>query len=184
MGRRCAPLLWSARREGRIHRRLPLCGPPPRTYVRRPFRAPSVLPIGLLSESKPNTDNRQTRERYIDALLAATGLDHAIPVYLALILRADFYANCLEHAQLSRVLETSLYNVPRMAVEQLHKSIEKRLSLAGGSAESGLIDSLLADVGAEPGDLALLEHALGLLWEKCGGAGCMLTNKAYSESGR
>ena len=51
------------------------------------------------------TDNRQTRERYIDALLAATGLDHAIPVYLALILRADFYANCLEHAQLSRVLE-------------------------------------------------------------------------------
>src|SRR5437016_5387176 len=130
------------------------------------------------------TDNRQTRERYIDALLAATGLNHAIPVYLALILRADFYANCLEHAQLSRVLETSLYNVPRMAVEQLHKSIEKRLALAGGSAEPGLIDSLLADVGAEPGDLALLEHALGLLWERCGGSGCMLTNKAYSEIGR
>src|SRR5438128_11953583 len=53
-----------------------------------------------------------------------------------------------------------------MAAEQLHKSIEKRLSLAGGSAESGLIDSLLADVGAEPGDLALLEHALGLFSHK------------------
>jgi WD40 repeat protein/DNA-binding winged helix-turn-helix (wHTH) protein len=128
--------------------------------------------------------NREVRDRYINALLAASGVDGAIPVHLILVLRADFYANCLEHVGLSRTLEMNLYNISRMAHQQLHKSIEKRLALAGGRAESGLIESLLADVGAEPGDLALLEHSLGLLWEKRNGPDCALTNKAYSEIGR
>src|SRR5258708_6848443 len=130
------------------------------------------------------TSNRQIRDRYIDALLAASRLDSAVPVHLVLALRADFYAHCLEHAELSRCLETSLYNVPRMTQEQLRETIEKRLALAAARAEPGLIDSLLEDVGAEPGDLALLEHALGQLWEKCGGPGCTLTNRAYAEIGR
>jgi len=130
------------------------------------------------------TESRKTRDRYIDSLLAANCLNGPIAVYLVLILRADFYANCLEHQGLSRLPETNLYNVPRMSADQLHESIEKRLAMAGGQAEAGFIDSLLAEVGDEPGDLALLEHALGLLWERCGGAGCTLTSKAYSEIGR
>ena len=130
------------------------------------------------------TDNRKTRDSYIDSLLAANSLNGPVAVHLVLILRADFYANCLEHHGLSRLLETNLYNVPRISTDQLQESIQERLAMAGGQAEAGFIDSLLAEVGDEPGDLALLEHALGLLWEKCGGAGCTLTSKAYSEIGR
>ena len=128
--------------------------------------------------------NREVRDGYINALLTASSVDGTIPVHLILILRADFYANCLEHVGLSRILEMNLYNVSRMAHKQLQKNIEKRLALAGGRAEPGLIDSLLADVGTEPGDLALLEHSLGLLWEKRNGSDCTLTNEAYSEIGR
>src|SRR5215472_3913515 len=130
------------------------------------------------------TSDQQTRGRYIDALLAASRLGSAVPVHLVLILRADFYAHCLEFADLSRSLEINLYNVPRMAHEQLRETIEKRLALAGAHAEAGLIDAILEDVGSEPGDLALLEHALSQLWEKCGGPGCTLTNRAYGEIGR
>jgi WD40 repeat protein len=130
------------------------------------------------------TTNRQTRDRYIDALLAACRLDSVVPVHLVLALRADFYAHCLEHAELSRCLEANLYNVPRMTQEQLRETIEKRLALASASAEPGLVDSLLEDVGSEPGNLALLEHALDQLWEKYGGHGRTLTNRAYAEIGR
>ncbi len=130
------------------------------------------------------TADPQARDRYIDALLAASQMDRAVPVHLVLALRADFYGHCLEHAGLSRCLETNLYNVPRMTREQLRETVEKRLDLAAARAESGLIDSLLEDVGAEPGNLALLEHALGQMWEKCGGSGCTLTNRAYAEIGR
>jgi len=130
------------------------------------------------------TSKRETRDHYIDALLAASRPGSAIAVHVVLALRADFYAQCLEHAELSRCLQTNQYNVPRMSREQLRESMERRLQLAAAQAEPGLIDSLLEEVSAEPGNLALLEHALGQLWDKCGGYGCTLTNQAYAEIGR
>ena len=125
----------------------------------------------------------QLRERYIDALLTAAQSSR-VPVNLLLAIRSDFYAHCVEHPELAGCMGTSLYNLPRMTAEKLRESIEKRLQLAGASAEPGLIDSLLQDVGTEPGNLALLEHALGLLWEKCHHLGPVLTNHAYAEIGR
>lgn len=130
------------------------------------------------------TGKQEVRDRYIDGLLEAARVDSAVPVHLVLALRADFYGHCLEHSGLSRCLEANLYNVPRMRPEQMRETIEKRLKLAGGRAEPGLIDSLLEDAGAEPGNLALLEHSLGQLWEHCGGAGCTFTNQAYAQIGR
>jgi DNA-binding winged helix-turn-helix (wHTH) protein len=130
------------------------------------------------------TSKRETRDRYIDALLAASRPGGSIAVHVVLALRADFYAQCLEHAELSLCLQANQYNVPRMSREQLRESMERRLQLAAAQAEPGLIDSLLEEVSAEPGNLALLEHALGQLWDKCGGYGCTLTNQAYAEIGR
>lgn len=143
-----------------------------------------LLIVDQFEELFTLTTTPQIRERYIDALLAASRWDSSVPVHLVLILRADFYSNCLEHPELSHCLESNLYNLPRMTHEQLRESIEKRLSLASAHAESGLLDSLLDDVGTEPGNLALLEHALSQLWEKGGGFGCTLTNSAYSAIGR
>jgi WD40 repeat protein len=128
--------------------------------------------------------DRETRSRYIDSLLAAARLDGAVPVHLVLALRADFYASCLDHPNLSAFLDTNLYNVPLMSPPQLREAIENRLALAGAGAEPGVIDSLLADVGAEPGNLALLEHALAQLWEKSGGSGHTLTSDVYTQIGR
>lgn len=143
-----------------------------------------LLVVDQFEEIFTLTTNQQARDRYIDALMAASRPDNPIPVHVVLALRADFYAHCLEHAQLSRCLEANLYNVPRMTHEQLRETIEKRLALAAARAEPGLIDSMLEDVGTEPGNLALLEHALGQLWEKCGRYGCTVTNHAYAEIGR
>ena len=130
------------------------------------------------------TTNRETRHRYIGALLAAATWDGAVPVHLVLTLRADFYSQCLEHPKFSRCLAANLYNVPRMRPQQMRETIEKRLQISTAQAEPGLIDAVLEDAGNEPGNLALQEHALGQLWEKCGGIGGTLTTRAYSEIGR
>jgi WD40 repeat protein/DNA-binding winged helix-turn-helix (wHTH) protein len=143
-----------------------------------------LLVVDQFEEIFTLTRDQGVRDRYIDALLAASGIDSPVPVHLVLAVRADFYAQCLEHAELSRCLQVNLYNVPRMSREQLRETLEKRLSLAAARAEPGLIDSLLEEVGSESGNLALLEHALGQLWKKCGGFGCTLTNQAYVDIGR
>jgi WD40 repeat protein len=126
----------------------------------------------------------EIRSRYIDSLLAATHLDGAVRVRLVLAVRADFYANCLDHPKLGACLDTNLYNLPLMSPLQLKEAIENGLALAAGRAEGGLIDALLADVGNEPGNLALLEHALAQLWERSGGPGQTLTNDTYAAIGR
>ncbi len=143
-----------------------------------------LLLVDQFEEIFTLTNDRRTRDSYIDALLAAARLDGAVPVHVVLAVRADFYPECMEHAALSRCMAANQYNVGRMSHEQLRESIEKRLQLASSHAEAGLIDSLLEDAGAEPGNLALLEHALGQLWDKCGGFACTLTNSAYAEIGR
>lgn len=99
-------------------------------------------------------------------------------------IRADFYGHCLDHPKLIECLNRNLHNVRLMSPPQLCEATENRLALAGTRAESGLIDALLADVGDEPGNLALVEHALAQLWEKSGGSGRTLTNAAYAEIGR
>src|SRR5215469_3817244 len=152
----------------------------------RALAAPVLLVVDQFEEIFTLTACPQVRNRYIDALLSAARQEGAgaVSVHLVLALRADFYAPCLDHAKLSRRLETNLYNLPRMAPEQMRETIENRLRLVEGRAEPGLIDYLLEDVGTEPGNLALLEHALGQLWDRCGGPGCTFTNHAYAEIGR
>jgi hypothetical protein len=127
--------------------------------------------------------DRATRSRYIDSPLAAARPDGVVPVRLVLALRADFYGNCLDYPKLSACLDTNNYNVPPMSPPQLREAIENRLALAGARAETGLIDSLLADVGSEPGNLALLERALAHLWVKSA-SGRTLTNNGYAGIGR
>src|SRR5579872_139414 len=172
--------------------KLPLCAEALRNavttlaiaQVHATIRPLVLLVVDQFEELFTLTADHDVRERYINALLATSQWEGPIPVYLVLVLRADFYSRCLQHPGLSRCLENNLYNVPRMTADQLRMAIEKRLALAGGHAEGGLIDAVLTDVGTEPGDLALLEHALSQLWEKCGGLGCTLTNEAYSAIGR
>lgn len=143
-----------------------------------------LLLVDQFEELFTLTNNTETRNRYIDALLAAAKPRGSFATHLVLTLRADFYPQCLEHADLSLCLEANLYNVPRMGLEQLRESIHRRLQLASAHAEPGLIEVLLDEVGTEPGNLALLEHALGHLWDRRDTSRHTLTNRAYLEIGR
>jgi WD40 repeat protein len=147
--------------------------------------APHVLLVAdQFEELFTLVEDKKVRARYIECLLAAARLDAPVPVHLVLGVRADFYAQCLENPNLSATLQANLYNVPGIGPLQLREAIENRLALASASSDSGLIDSLLADVGEEPGNLALLEHALTLLWEKSADSNRTLTNEAYAAIGR
>jgi hypothetical protein len=147
--------------------------------------SPHVLLVAdQLEELFTLVENKSTRLRYIESLLSAASLDGAVPVHLVLGLRADFYARCLDYPDLSAAIDTNLYNVPAVSPPQLREAIANRLALASATAEPGLIDSLLADLGTEPGNLALLEHALAQLWEKSANTSRSLTNEAYTAIGR
>ena len=68
-----------------------------------------------------------------------------------------------------------------MDTDGLRQAIEEPAHHVGLELEEGLSETILADVGAEPGTLPLLEHSLLELWERRRGA--MLTLEAYRQSG-
>jgi hypothetical protein len=115
---------------------------------------------------------------YVDTLFAAARSQGERPVHVLITLRADFYRPCFDHALLTKRIGANLYNVPRASRERLRQVIERPLALAAAEAEPGLVDAILEDVGDEPGNLPLLEHALLQLWERRQGK--TITHKAYN----
>ncbi len=118
----------------------------------------------------------------MDSLFSAARFETERPVHVLITLRADFYSHCWEHPELTRRMGTNQYNVRRASADRLREVIEKPLALAGAKAQPGLVDAILSDVGDEPGNLPLLEHALSQLWDKR--KGLEITHDAYTEIGR
>lgn len=71
--------------------------------------------------------------------------------------------------------------VPQMRPAQLRQVIEGPAAMVGLTLQEGLADRLLADAGAEPGALPLLQYTLDRLWEHRDGA--RLTLAAYDALG-
>ncbi len=105
-----------------------------------------------------------------------------------IVLRADFYAHCARFDLLRQALSQHQEYIGPMTVKELRRAIEEPARHGHWEFESGLIEFLLHDVGAdvagrspEPGALPLLSHALLATWQRRRGR--MLTLGGYSASG-
>lgn len=105
-----------------------------------------------------------------------------------IVLRADFYAYCARFDLLRQALSQDQEYIGPMTVKELRRAIEEPARHGHWEFESGLIEFLLHDVGAdvaghspEPGALPLLSHALLATWQRRRGR--MLTLGGYTASG-
>ena len=123
-----------------------------------------------------------SRLAFIEALLAAVDTKVRNDIHVIVTLRADFYSRCWEHPELPKRIAKNQFAAQRMASEKLHEVITKPLAVAGAKVDEGLVETLLHDVGDEPGNLPLLEFTLFLLWNRqCNGR---LTFEDYRAIGR
>ena len=93
-------------------------------------------------------------------------------------IRGDYYGTVTErHARLAEVIEKGTVTLKRLEDKQLREIIEKPAKLGGGKIQDGLAERIIGDLEKQPGNLALLEFALTLLWN-CQRDGWM-THDAY-----
>jgi WD40 repeat protein/DNA-binding SARP family transcriptional activator len=121
------------------------------------------------------------RRAFIDALLAAIDPATGAPASLVIALRADFYAQCGQHAALRQALAAHQAFIGPMNADELRRAIEVPAQQGGWQFEPGLVDLILRDTGEEPGALPLLSHALLETWLRRRGR--VLTLQAYAEAG-
>ena len=123
---------------------------------------------------------------FVENLLNAA-LQPAGTAVVIIVLRADFYAHCARFDLLRQALSQYQEYIGPMTVKELRRAIEGPARHGHWEFESGLIEFLLHDVGAdvghvpEPGALPLLSHALLATWQRRRGR--MLTHSGYTASG-
>jgi len=110
-------------------------------------------------------------------------------------LRSDFLGQWVELAERGAVVDDKVVMVRAMSFAEIRQAIVAPARAAGLDVESGLLQTLLADLGAvqptegpgdtteayEAGRLPLLSHALRMTWEYSDRS--TLTNAAYQRSG-
>jgi WD40 repeat protein len=118
------------------------------------------------------------REQYARALAAIAQVERSRVI---VVIRADFYARCLELTALIDLIQEQQMVVRPMSEHELRDAIVRPAARAGVTMDAALPDVILRDLKDEPGALPLLSHALSETWSDSGGQS--MTVAAYEHSG-
>ncbi|MGD2158178.1 MAG: BTAD domain-containing putative transcriptional regulator, partial [Anaerolineales bacterium] len=146
-----------------------------------------LLVVDQFEELFTQCRDESERRAFIDNLLTAVSEETVGPTIVLITLRADFYAQCAQYDDLRRALEDQQAYIGQMNLAELRRAIEEPARRRGCTFEPGLVDLMLADIGAEgdqqpePGALPLLSHSLLETWKRREGR--TLTLAGYMDAG-
>ncbi|MEO0943126.1 MAG: WD40 repeat domain-containing protein, partial [Cyanobacteria bacterium J06642_12] len=101
---------------------------------------------------------------FVKLLLAAVQQQEQ-PIYVVLTMRSDFLGDCARFVGLPEAINDSQYLIPRMTRDQRRLAIEGPIGVVGGTISPRLVQRLLNDVGDDPDQLPILQHALMRTWD-------------------
>ncbi|VAW28870.1 High-affinity carbon uptake protein Hat/HatR, partial [hydrothermal vent metagenome] len=113
-----------------------------------------------------NTDSVNETLSFINLLMEAINYEDE-PIYIAITMRSDFIGECAQFAELTRKINDSHYLIPMLTREQKRRAIEGPVAVGGGAITPRLVQKLLNDLGDNPDQLPILQHALMRTWDYC-----------------
>ena len=107
------------------------------------------------------TSSKGTRDAvlFVNLLLTAIG-DRKRRIYVVFTMRSDFIGNCTEFRGLPEAMSTGQYLIPRMSRNEIQLAITGPIAVSGAEISSQLVSMLLNEVGDNPDQLPILQHAL------------------------
>ena len=101
---------------------------------------------------------------FVKLILEATRQDK-LPIYACLTMRSDFIGECARFRDLPEAVAAGLYLIPRMTRAQRRAAIEQPVRVGGGHITPRLVTRILNDVGDDPDQLPIMQHALMRAWD-------------------
>jgi len=86
-------------------------------------------------------------------------------IFIVLTMRSDFLGDCSQFRDLPEAMNEGQYLVPRMTRNQRDLAITGPVAVGGGKITQRLVQQLLNDVGDNPDQLPIMQHALMRTWE-------------------
>jgi WD40 repeat protein len=114
---------------------------------------------------KDSTDPNSVNESlaFINLLMEAVNYEDS-PIYVAITMRSDFIGDCAQFPELTRKINDSHYLIPQMTRDQKRRAIEGPVAVGDAKIAPRLVQQLLNDLGDNPDQLPILQHALMRTW--------------------
>jgi hypothetical protein len=108
--------------------------------------------------------NADEADAFVALLLQSVRQEEA-PVYVVLTMRSDFLGETAIFPGLPEALSDSQFVTPRLTRDQSREAIVGPARIFGGDLEDVLVTRMLNDLGTEPDQLPVLQHALMRMWD-------------------
>lgn len=114
---------------------------------------------------KDSADTNSVNETlaFVNLLIEAINYPDA-PIYVAITMRSDFIGDCAQFPDLTRKINDSHYLIPQLTRDQKRRAIEGPVAVGGAEITPRLTQQLLNDLGDNPDQLPILQHALMRTW--------------------
>lgn len=101
---------------------------------------------------------------YVKLLLEAAR-QRELSIYIVLAMHSDFLGDCAQFQGLPEAINDGQYLIPRMTRDELRLAVTGPVRVTGGTISEPLINRLLNDVGDDPEQLPILQHAMMRTWD-------------------
>jgi hypothetical protein len=116
-----------------------------------------------LATARPGTAAGEDAAAFVNLLLDVR--EHAdVPIYVVITMRSDFLGDCAQFFGLPEAINASQYLVPRLTRDERRLAITGPIAVGGASITPVLLTRLVNDVGENPDQLSILQHALNRTW--------------------
>jgi len=138
--------------------------------ARLPEREKVLLVIDQFEElfrfkqSAASIEGENEAAAFVKLFLTATQRD-GLPIYVVLTMRSDYLGDCAQFRDLPEAINDSQYLIPRMTRDQRRQAITGPIAVGGAQITPRLVNRLLNDVGDNPDQLPILQHALMRTWD-------------------
>jgi WD40 repeat protein/energy-coupling factor transporter ATP-binding protein EcfA2 len=112
---------------------------------------------------EPSMDEHDEKAAFVKLLLEVAK-QRLFPVHVIITMRSDFLGDCARFRDLPETINAGQYLVPRMTREQRREAIEGPIHMAGSAIAPRLVQRILNDVGEDPDQLPVMQHALMRTW--------------------
>ena len=119
--------------------------------------------FGAAHKSRTASDNEADKVGFVRLLLEAAAQSE-VPIYVVLTMRSDFLGDCALFQGLPEAINEGQYLVPRLTRDQIRSAITGPARMQDKTISPILVTRLLNDVGDNPDQLSILQHALNRTW--------------------
>jgi WD40 repeat protein len=102
---------------------------------------------------------------FVKLLLEAVRQNDEKKIYVVLTMRSDFLGDCAQFFELPETINNGQYLIPRLTRDERRAAISGPVAVGHGAISEPLVNQLLNDVGDNPDQLPILQHALMRTWD-------------------